>query len=313
MNTSRLLILVVCSLACASVARAAPPSEETRACVAASTQGQTDRDDGRLLAARNELRACARASCPAIVAKKCGDWLAELEPRIPSVVPRVIETGEGDVTDATVTIDQKLVALDGREVWVDPGPHEVVVETAGRSPVRRTFLVAERERARLLTIELPALASTGPVLARAPEGGLTPPVAETTSSAEGDQPEARPNEPRAAPAPVPRTFTVPVGAWVLAGVGVAGGVGFAVLGTLAQNDEHRLDHACAPSCDPKQAEPGERKALLADISLGVGAAALLGAGAWTLSRWLRRDREHTTTVALWPTRDGVQATVAARY
>lgn len=306
MNASRLLIFVLCSLACASVARATPPSELTRACVAASTQGQTDRDDGHLLAARNQLRTCARASCPAIVANKCGDWLADLEPRIPSVVPRVVETSEGDITEATVTIDQKPVALDGREVWVDPGRHEVVVETAGRSPVVRTFLVAERERARLLTIELPALATAAPV-----------PVAETTGGVVHEELEAqKSSEPSAAlgpVAPVQHEFAVPVGAWVLAGVGVAGGVGFAVLGTQAKNELHKLDRACAPECEPKQAEPGERKARLADISLGVGAAALLGAGAWTLSRWLRRDRGGDTVVALWPTREGVQATMAARY
>jgi hypothetical protein len=274
--------------------------------VAASTQGQTDRDDGRLVAARSELRTCARASCPAIVAKSCAEWLAALEPRIPSVVLRVVEAGAGDITDATVTLDQKPVALDGREVWVDPGRHEVVVETAGRSPVARTFLVAERERARLLTIELPALASAAP-----------PPVAETKSDAVDAAPAAQTSsEPSAAPTAVAHTarrFAVPVGAWVLAGVAVAAGVSFAVLGTQAKNDLHVLDRKCAPDCDPKQAEPGERKALLADVSLGVGAAALLGAGAWTLGRWLRRDRADDTSVALWPTRDGVLATVAARY
>jgi hypothetical protein len=52
---------------------------------------------------------------------------------------------------------------------------------------------------------------------------------------------------------------------------------------------------------------------LADVSLGIGAAALLGAGAWTLSRWLRRERPPDTQLGFAPTQGGVLATVAARY
>src|ERR1700753_253840 len=93
------------SFCAATVALAEPTSEDTQACVAASTQGQTDRDEGRLLAAREQLLMCAREACPSIVRKSCADWLSELSGRIPSVVVRVQEAGQRDVTDARVTLD----------------------------------------------------------------------------------------------------------------------------------------------------------------------------------------------------------------
>jgi hypothetical protein len=278
------------------MARAAPPSEQTLACVSASTQGQVERDRGHLLAARAQLRSCAQPACPSIVRKSCADWLADLDSRIPSVVVRVIDPGERDLTEASVQIDGSAVVLDGRPVALDPGAHDVVVSAPGWPGVERTLLLAEREQARLLVIEL------------APAPQPAPPPRTEVRPRAAPEPVAQ-REPGRARAEKP--FRVPVGSWVLGGLGVVGIGTFAVLRVEAGRELDRLQE-CSPTCDPAKSEPGRHLALGADISLGIGVAALAGAGAWALGSWLWHDRR-STRVAFTPTRGGIVAALAARY
>ena len=314
------LWFVLWSLGGVAVALAAPPSEDAHACVAASTRGQTDRDEGRLLAAREQLLWCAREGCPSIVKKSCAGWLTELGERIPSVVLRVHEAGQRDFTDAHVLLDGRAVALDGRPIPLDPGTHTLSIEAQAGPPVERTFLVAERERGRLLIVELPAR-SVAPAKSasaeasryeepspeqRAPEPHASTTAAEAKASHEQSSPRA------AAP------LHVPGGAWVLGGLGVAGVVTFAALLIKAKNDLDELEHTCSPECPESETDEGYRKLLAADVSLGIGIAALAGAGAWTLGSWFvhRHDVQTPSRAAqlsLVPTQGGAFASFAARY
>lgn len=290
-----ILIWAVCS---ASAARAAPASEDTRACVTASTQGQTDRDEGRLLAAREQLLSCAREVCPGIVRKSCADWLSELAGRIPSVVVRVQEADQRDVTRVSVSLDGRSIALDGRPLQLDPGTHTLFVEAPDRPPVERTFLLAEREQGRLLVVELPAPDVAEPV-------ELTPREAEPPT-----------------PAPVKPALEhgsaasrgVPTASWVLGGLGVVGIVTFTVLRVELGSELRELERDCSPYCSEAQRDSGKRKALIADLSLGVGVAALAGAGVWTLASWLSQPADaRAVSFSLVPTRGGAFASLAARY
>jgi len=319
-----LVLFVIWTCWCAAVARAAPPSADAQACVAASTQGQTDRDEGRLLAAREQLLACTREVCPSIVKKSCGSWLAELAGRIPSVVVRVHDAGQHDVADARVTLDGRPIALDGRPVALDPGTHTLRVQaSAGPSAVRsesveeprvateRSFLLAEREQGRLLIVELPAQ-SAAPAPARSAASASAPERAEP-EPALASNPSVEQRSPRA-----PARFSVPSAAWVLGGLGVGGVVTFAALRSKAANDLRELEQSCSPGCAKHESEAGNRKTLAADVSLGIGVAALAGAGVWTLGSWLS-DRHDAPTPAraaqlsLVPTRGGAFAALAARY
>jgi hypothetical protein len=150
-----LLLLMILSMLSPTPAAQATPTDVARACVAASTHGQTQRDEGHLLVARDALLYCAREECPAIVNASCGEWLSQLEQRIPSVVVRVFATGQGEVTDARVTLDGVQIALDGHPMRLDPGSHVLSVAAPGWLPVKRSFVVAEREQARLLEVQLP--------------------------------------------------------------------------------------------------------------------------------------------------------------
>ncbi len=270
--------------AVASVAFAQPASEQVSACIAASTDGQTQRDEGRLLAARAAFLSCAQESCPAIVRKSCAEWLLELAPRVPSVVVRVHDAQGRDVTNAAVTIDGTSTPLDGRPVALDPGTHMLQVH-AQEGVVEQTFLLAEREQARLLSVDLPA---TSPTITPAPK-------------------------PRELPAPPAPKFRVPAASWVLAGVGAAGVVTFAVVRARDVHYLHHLVATCSPGCSHNASERGKRKALAADISLGVGVAAFAGAALWTLRSWLLQRPAREQAFMVLPTSGGALAAYGTRY
>jgi hypothetical protein len=81
------------------------------------------------------------------------------------------------------------------------------------------------------------------------------------------------------------------------------------------NDLRELERSCSPDCSERQRDDGKHKALVADISLGIGIAALGGAVAWTLGSWLAQptDTPRVVGFSLVPTRGGAFAAFAARY
>lgn len=284
MQPARLSFIALCVWLCASTTLAEPPSEQTLACVSASTHGQVERDRGQLLSARAQFRACAQPACPGVVQKSCAEWLVELERRIPSVVVRVSEPNEHDILGASVAIDGATAACDGRPVQLDPGTHTILASAPGWTSSERTFLLAEREQSRLLLLELHRPQTDAALQAHAV----------------------------AAPAHEDARFRVPVGSGVLGGVGIAGVVGFAVLFVAAKHQLSLLRRDCSPDCAPVRSERGRDYALAADLSLGIGVAALAGAGAWALGSWLWR-KERRARIAWSPTRGGVFAAVTVRY
>jgi hypothetical protein len=274
------------------VAYASP--EDKRACVAASTKGQTDRDEGRLIEARQEFLTCARDECPGIVRKSCGDWLADIDERMPSVVVRVQDASGTDMTDVRLTIDGGSVELDGRPVTLNPGQHTLVITQPSGAFMERKVLLAERDKSRLVNIQLRAAgdeptddeARTDPP----PEGGFG-----------GEEPRRDSGKGK-----------VPMGAWVLGGVGVAGLASFAAFAVIAKNDLDDLKDKCSPNCSDDQTSDGRRNALIADISLGVGAAALVGGVVWAVVG-LKRSKESRTSMAIVPTRAGANLSIAGHF
>jgi hypothetical protein len=289
MNFARFIVVTVVLLSLCRGALASSPAEEKRACVAASTEGQIARDEGRLLDAREQLLLCAQDHCPAVVRKSCGEWLADIEERIPSVVVRALDASGQDLTDVTLTIDGKEVPLDGRPVMLDPGPHELQVTEASGVTEERKVLLAEKEKARLVNVNI----SINVHESQNPEGSL----------ASQDAPAPAPSE--------KREYHVPAGAWVLGGVGVLGLGTFAVMGAMAKSDLDDLEKTCSPNCSQSDADAGKTKALIADISLGVGAAALVGALTWALVA--KKRSKEAPSISLLPTRTGGMATLSGRF
>ena len=235
-----------------SIAGAVVPSARAddvkHECVDAATVGQTKRDEGKLLAARDQMLRCSRDECT-VVKAFCARWLTEIEGQIPSVVVRVVDSDGSDRTDAKATMDGRPMRLDGKPMSLDPGEHMLVVVAPDAPRKEQKVLLVDREKSRLVSIQLPTK-----------KRGQA--AADTSSSA-----------------PPPKGG-IPTGVWILGGFGVAA-VGTGVyFGLTARHQLNELQTNCSPMCPESSTTSGRRAALLADIGFGVGGAAIISAILW---------------------------------
>jgi hypothetical protein len=250
-RTSRKVALAV-ALALGLALPARAHADEKLACIGASEDGQNQRDQGKLLAARASFARCVSDTCPAVVRTDCGKWLADVEERIPTLQVRVRDGKGQDVLDATLLVDgaARADATSGRFVPIDPGVHVLRCEHAGGEPVEQRIVVREREKDRLLDLVL------GPAGARA-----TPPADHATA------PDAPPGRP------------FPVGAAIAGGVAVLALGSFAFFGATAKSDLDHLRATCEPACATSDADAAHTKWIVANASLGVAAIAA-GLAVW---------------------------------
>jgi hypothetical protein len=96
-----------------------------QACNDSYEQGQVLRKDNKLLEARDMFRACVNTCVLDSKKKSCGDWLAQAERDIPTIVLSAKDRSGAALVDVVVTMDGKPLAtkLDGRSIEVNPGPH----------------------------------------------------------------------------------------------------------------------------------------------------------------------------------------------
>ena len=225
-------------------------------CAQAYESAQESRASGQLQETRQRLAFCAQTECPSFVQKDCARWLVEVERELPSVVVTAPGLDAPTAAGVVVKIDGQIVArgLSGEAVALDPGSHELVVESPGQVPVMRTIMAQQGVQKRAIEIEFASLA----------------PPAST---------EADPG-PESASNLRPYAFA----AW---GAGAVGLGVFAVLGTLGRAEEDSLRQDC-PLLDttPETVEPGacpsdeiesrksdyESKFVAADVGLVVGIA-----------------------------------------
>ncbi|HEY8089950.1 MAG TPA: hypothetical protein VIF09_18945, partial [Polyangiaceae bacterium] len=135
------------------------------ACIDANTRGQDLRRDGKLAAAREQLRSCTDPSCPGLVRDDCSRRLDELEKVQPTVVFEVKDVAGNDVSGVEVTVDGEpaVQTLDGTALQLDPGEHELVFRATGRAPVSRTLMLTEAEKERRERIVLGGLSPLVPL------------------------------------------------------------------------------------------------------------------------------------------------------
>lgn len=248
-------------------------------CVAAHAEVQKLRKNHQLIEAGRALKGCARSECPAPVLRDCGAWLDELEQVTPSVVFNVTSGGE-QVVGSRILVDGQPVELSssGAPLRLDPGKHTYRVEHDGYRPVSRELILFEGQRFLQLSVALEPLA---------------------------DAPDPKPQA-----LPATETYRpVPALTYVLAGVGVAGAASFAVWGMVGRSEQDDLEQTCRPRCSDSDLAGVRTKYLIADISLGVGAAAFVGAA---LTYLLRPTKERPVVVSVEPSRTGVYGTVLFR-
>ncbi len=279
-------MLLAMSLLAAAPASAAGNAEVKKACVAASTEGQTARDDGKLQKAKERLLACTQDECPSVVRKSCEQWLADVNERIPSAIIRVLDAAGSDVTDVAVSVDGQPITLDGRPITLEPGQHVAELQTAS-GKTQHKFLLAEREQSRIIDIKLSRADTPA---AGGNSGPDAPPKAASTSGG----------------------FSPPTGAWVLGGVAVLGLGSFTYFGLTAKKDLNDLKSSCSPNCSSARTQSGRHAATIADVSLVIGGAALIGAVAWSLLSPAHAEAQ-SASLSVTPMHDGAFATFSGSY
>jgi hypothetical protein len=219
-------------------------AEDTLACTKSYESAQILKKKHEYISARRDLITCMR-ECPAVVQRECGQWFDALEAVVPSIVIHAEAAGD-DRTEVKVELDGKMLSekLDGKAIDLDPGQHELKFSLPGFPDVRKSVLVREGEQLRLIHIVF-------------------------------EQPEATFGL-AAKPAPPPPVMRrpVPVVVYVVGGIAVAGGAGFAGFGLVGSAQRSRLESRCSPRCQDSAVDGVHRNLLIADVSLGVGLAAL---------------------------------------
>ncbi len=236
--------------------RSAPP--------ALFTLAQAEEHVGQLATAeRTYERALvdARTSGATDVASAAQKSLAAIEPRVPRVIVRLAAPTPG----ASVTLDAGPVKL-GEPTKVDPGDHAIAGRAPGKQPFDTKVHLAEGQSLDVAVVLEAIPPPPPPPPAPAPTPPPAPPPApetkETTSSGH-----------------------FPVGPVILGGAGIAAGVVGLVVRLTGQSSYDSASAQCGPAgCPTQQAVDDGNSArtqiLVGTVVLGVGVAAVVGAGVW---------------------------------
>jgi hypothetical protein len=236
--------------------------------------GRAEIENGKLATAKATLTLAAASSDPAYasVAAQARQVLAELEPR----VPRFELWLPDGVQAQRVTVDGAPSASAGPKELDPRVPHQVIVEADGYQPARMTVTLSEGER-RSIQVALV------PVPREAPR--QQPATADSVHEVR-PEPVARPIPPKH-DSEAPRTdYDAPnrTGPMLLGGIGVTAGVVGLALRIVGQAAYDTAKTGCTPDCtDPNAVQHGNDargRMLTGSIVLGVGVAAVVGAGVW---------------------------------
>jgi hypothetical protein len=181
---------------------------------------------------------------------------AEIEPQLGFVALTI----QNPADDTKVTVGGEEIR---RAAWAEPAPAvagetEVLVETPGHGPVKRTVTLVAGQKTAL-----------------------------TVDAMSGDLPAA-PATPPPGPASEPSNSPLRTWAYVAGGVGVAGLVTFAVGGLMARSTYNDLNGACnggpCPADKSGEISSGKTQQTIANVGVGVGIAGVAaGATLFALS------------------------------
>ncbi len=146
-------------LAVVAVARSASADEKTvQTCLTAHERSNALRKENHLSEARIELLACAANACPGDIRAECSRGVVEVTEAMPTLVVSARDELRGDLVDVKVIIDGKALAshLDGTAIALDPGPHDVTIQTPNGRTARRTLVLREGEKDRRETFQFAA-------------------------------------------------------------------------------------------------------------------------------------------------------------
>ncbi len=219
-------------------------------CLQAHVAGQELRQEGQLLESRSRFMECAQATCPELVRAECLQFYDELRAQVPSIVFRVTVDGEPRYDVSAFVGDRQLFSeLPTRALDFDPGKYRFRFEHAGLPPIEREVTITIGDKFLAVVAEF-----------KSPREE-PPPAVEPAPSMELSRP-------------------VPWPVYALGGVGIAGVGAFVGFGLATRGKENDLKSSCAPTCSEAQIDSVRHQALLADLSLAVGGAALVAAAGY---------------------------------
>ncbi|HWP07689.1 MAG TPA: hypothetical protein VNN72_18185 [Polyangiaceae bacterium] len=206
-------------------------------CIQANTDAQSLRREGKLSAAREQLRMCSESKCPSLVSADCIKRLDELENAQPTVIFDVFDASGHELNEVTVTVDGRnlLDRLGGTAVAVDLGEHVVTFAVEGRPAVTQKLTFREGEKSRHVRVAVADAPGSAAAVA---------PAAEPAASQEPASTEA-PVAESSSPAAEGSGRTQRTVGYVVGGVGLAGLAAGGIFGYLTIAAKHRQTDNCS--------------------------------------------------------------------
>ncbi len=253
MPTSRCLSLIAAAVLSFG---GAAHAEDKLECIRAHAEGQRLRNHEELLEARAQFVSCASQECPAPLQRECVQFLAEVDAVQPSLVVEARDATGQDLSAVSVFVDGEKVAdrLSGAPLPVNPGERRVRLVSSDGRAVEQRLVVNEGDKGRRVSATFPSAV----VLSEVPR-----------ETGEKVTPSRKP---------------VPVLAYVLGGVSVAGLGVFGAFGVTALTKANDLRSSCPANCPSSQIDTMRRDAFIADVALGVSVVSLAGAVVLYLTR-----------------------------
>jgi len=269
-------------------ADAAQPAEAAKtpgeACSAAYERTQTEKLAGHYVAASAAALECSQLQCNSAIVQECVRFYSALENETPTLVFSARKAEGGELTDVRVEMDGKVVAeqITGRPFATDPGPHNFVFIHKKRGLLRLSETARVGDKARVLEVTFA-------------------------------DPNAKPGAPKDGAAAPEARGGVPVMTYVLGGVALVGVGAFAyfrVSGVSDYNDANS-DTGCSPKCNPDDVDSIRNKFTYSYVSLGIGAAAAVGAAAFYFVG--KSSGGNTVQAGITPRMDGALAGLKATF
>jgi hypothetical protein len=295
-------------------------TSSVRICATAFKEAQNEVSATHLLGAKELYRKCAAPSCGSPLERVCTARYLQIENDVPTFVPVVVDSGGNPLSLVEVRLDGKVLTyrLEGQAFPLDPGIHSLAFATDDGVFATAEVLMAQGQRNRIIAVSLPAPTKD--------ESKAANPVRLATEAAVEPEVHAIPREPLVlATAETPalgvnldlasRSLAAerrtPALTYVFGGLGALAVGGYATLIYWGRKDNSRLSE-CKPGCPPASVDHIRRMYLAADVSLGVGVAAL-GVATWLFLRSPVLGEASTTQLGysfgVQPTASGAVASV----
>jgi hypothetical protein len=308
----------------------ASAKDTKRACTPAYVAYKSAQDrekSGKIHEARDLLQTCMESTCGGLI-PKCKALYEKLKAELPSVVLVVTDDSGNARSDVQVKMDGDLLTskLDGMAIPVEPGMHEFSFSTGSGVFATQKILIVEGQRNRFISVSMRtgAVASTAPPASTEPKPAAEEPNAQQEKSAQGESGPDKGSHEETAEAASPSPGRVGNEKWapprstfpyVLGGVGLAGVAAGGLLTLWGNKDNSQLESSCSPNCRPASLDHIRTMYIAADISLGVGAAAL-AVTTWLFASSRSAEKAPTksaTVLDVHPIPSGAFATVSGGF